>query len=380
VGYKYAETLSQRHAVTVLAAHPARAPADTELHVISAGNCNFNDVAAASLARFEIGQFPRAWRLHQENRFDVVHRVTPSWIGNSSMLPALRAPFVIGPLLASEPPPEKFRPVLNRVANGQVRSRFHPRRLSAGIAGRARDWLSRRHYHLRSARRILVGTQIAFDRIPLALRGKCELLPYSGVELEFFGPPVARPMDQPLHLLYVGRLVPYKGLELLLRALDAGLRSCEMRLRVVGSGNTAYGQFCRQLVKSLNLGRAVEFIPVVARPNLLRLYQQADVFCFPTLCDTYGVALLEAMSCGCPVVTSDTSGPREIVRAAFGFKVPLCNPEQYIHDFAEALVTLARDARLRQEMGHEARRQVELHHDWQAIGRRLLVIYESLNS
>jgi glycosyltransferase involved in cell wall biosynthesis len=378
VGYKYAEALSRQHRVTVIASPPAQVPSGAKLHPVSAGPCNFNDVAAASLARFELGQFPRAWRLNQEERFDVVHRVTPSSIDNSSLLPALRAPFVVGPLLASEPPPESFRPILNRGINGQARSRFHPRRLSSGLAWRGRDWLSRRHYHLRSARKILVGTQIAYDQVPKALQSRCELLPYSGVEHDLFVPPPSRPTNRPLQLLFVGRFVPYKGLELLLRAVATAVANSEVRLRVVGAGEPPYAQFCHGLVGQLNISRAVEILPAVPRPELLRLYQQADVYCFPTLCDTYGVALLEAMSCGCAILTSDTSGPREIVKESFGIKVPLRNPDQYLGDFAEAIVTLARNPGLRDEMGRKARQQVELSHDWEKIGRRLLAIYGAL--
>jgi len=378
VGYKYVETLSRQHAVTVLASPPANVPRGVELHAISAGQCNFNDVAAGSLARFEIAQLPRAWQLACRTRFDVVHRVTPSAIGTASLLPSLRIPFMIGPLLASTSPPTSFAQVLFRAYTPPSVGRLHPRRVAAGLAWRANNWLAGRGCHLRSARKILVGTRIAYDNVPRALRKRCELLPYSGVEHDFFLPPLARTANQPLQLLYTGRLVPYKGLELLLRAVAVAVCRCPLQLRVVGSGEPAYAAFCNRLVDELQLKQVVDFVPAVPRPELLRLYQQADVYCFPTLCDTYGIAVLEAMSCGCPIIASDTSGAREIVDQAFGIKVPLTDPEQYVRRFAEAIIQLAREPTLRNQMGRNARDQVETHHDWTIIGNRLLQIYETL--
>src|SRR5207302_4198081 len=140
--------------------------------------------------------------------------------------------------------------------------------------------------------------------VPRRYRSRCVPVPYSGVEHETFTPPPSRPADGPMQLLYAGRLVAYKGLELLLRAVALARQYCELRLCVVGSGNPNYVAFCGQLVKDLNLTHAVEFRPAVPRTELALLYQQAHVFCFPTLCDTYGVALLEAMSCGCAVIVS----------------------------------------------------------------------------
>jgi glycosyltransferase involved in cell wall biosynthesis len=378
VGYKYAEALSRRHAVTVLAASPVDKPPGATTIAVSAGKCNFNDVSAGSLARFEIEQLPRAWQLTRSERFDVVHRITPSAIGNSSLLPSLRIPFVIGPLLASTPPPASFDHVLRRSYTPPSVGRLHPCRVGASLAWRARDWLARRQYHLRSARKIIVGTRLAWEQVPAKLRHRCELLPYSGVEHDFFLPPTTRAAGRPLQLLYVGRPVPYKGLELLLRAVALATGSCDLQVRIVGMSQSPFEHFCRRLAEELGLASQVHFVASVGRRELLGFYQETDLFCFPTLCDTYGIALLEAMSCGCPIIASDTSGAREIVDESFGIKVPLTEPEKYVKQFAESIIKLGREPGLRNEMGRNARRRVETHHDWATIASRLLGIYEKL--
>jgi glycosyltransferase involved in cell wall biosynthesis len=122
----------------------------------------------------------------------------------------------------------------------------------------------------------------------------------------------------------------------------------------------------------------VNFAPSVPRDQLPSLYQQADVFCFPTLCDTYGIALLEAMSCGCAVIVTDVAGAGEIVNGENGLKVRLNSPEQYIWEYAEKIVILARNHELRKSLCDTARRYILREHDWNRIGKQVLAVYDEL--
>jgi glycosyltransferase involved in cell wall biosynthesis len=378
VGYKYAEALAKQHSLTVIASPPTEVPSGVALHRVSAGPCNFNEVTPAPLLRFEIKQLPMAWWLDRQKPFDVVHRITPSSIGNPSFLPAMRAPFVIGPLLAADRPPESFRPYLNRIPPASRLGWLRPGRVLKGLASRFCSRLSRQGMHLRKARKILVGTQVAQSHVPARFQAKCEPITYAGVEHDFFVPPATRATGGRTTLLYAGRIVPYKGLELLLRAVAVAAQKSDLRLRVIGSGPPVYVKFCQRLAADLQLDKVVEFTEALPRHELLGLYQESDIFCFPTLADTYGVALLEAMSCGCAVIVSDVAGPREIVADSVGIKVPMRDPEQYIHDYAEVIVTLAADARLRLTFSERARRHILKHHDWGVITRQVLGIYDQL--
>ncbi len=218
------------------------------------------------------------------------------------------------------------------------------------------------------------------EHVPRAYRERCELITYAGVEHDVFVPPAARPLDRPVELLWVGRLVQYKGIELLLRAVALAAKKCDLRLRVIGGGEELYVSFLRQLVSELGLEGTVEFAKSVARKELPMSYQAADVYCFPTICDTYGIALLEAMSCGFAVVVSDVAGPREIVADGAGLKVPMREPEQFIHDYAEAIVGLANNPSLRNELGQAAREHIVSCHNWDRISEKLLQIYQQLDA
>jgi glycosyltransferase involved in cell wall biosynthesis len=380
VGYKYAETIAQLHSLAVIASPPAEVPSGTALHAVEAGPCNFNEVAARPLWRFEMGQLPKAFALNRRQPFDFVHRVTPSWIGNPTLLQATGVPLIIGPILGSSAPvPDSFAPYLRRtlkVPNGT--------KVSAGnavlnrLAIRGRNMLSSSQLHLRCAHKILIGTPHTLNDIPLQLHGKCEYITYSGVEHQQFLPPGLRRANGSVNLLYVGRLVQYKGIELLLRAVALVKRQCRVRLRVAGTGCGSYVAFCQQLVNELGLNEDVGFIGALPRYALTRLYQEADIFCFPSVCDTYGVALLEAMSSQCAVVASNASGPHQIVADSTGMTVPISSPDQFIQEYANAIVRLAADRDLREELGLRARQHVLKNHDWDMIARQLLRIYSKL--
>jgi len=176
----------------------------------------------------------------------------------------------------------------------------------------------------------------------------------------------------------VGRLIPYKGVELLVRALETAVRRCSIKLDIVGDGDPVYKGFLLRLVQELHLGSFVNFLPPIPRYQLPSLYQQADVFCFPTLCDTYGIALLEAMSCGCAVLVSDVAGAGEIVNGENGLKVRLNTPDEYIREYAERIVALAQNRELRAGLGETARRFILREHDWGRIGAQVLAVYDEL--
>jgi glycosyltransferase involved in cell wall biosynthesis len=447
VGFRYAEALAQHHKVAVLASSPSETPAGATLVPCEAGPCSFNEVGAVSLLRFELRQLRLARRLarglqdhrttgpqdygtaglhdHKGFDFEVVHRVTPSAIQVPTWAGRLGQPLVLGPLIAADPVGAAFLPFLQRPVSRPDAPRWHPARVAGRLCRMLVAGAARRQSYLQQAKRILVGTRTALRQVPEPWREKCRLVTYSGVEHEVFRPESGEgrkengeggagttglrdygTTDRSLRLLFVGRLVPYKGVELLLRAVAVASKKCALSLDIVGGGDPVYKDYLVRLCSELGIlveeGRtkkeegagglpsplslllssaaraSVRFLPSVARSVLPGLYQQADVFCFPTLCDTYGIALLEAMSCGCAVVVSDVAGAGEIVNGENGLKVPLEAPEQYVSEYAEKLVTLAGDRDLRARLGAGARQHILREHDWGRIGQQVLDVYEEL--
>jgi len=146
---------------------------------------------------------------------------------------------------------------------------------------------------------------------------RIEVLPM-GVDLQTRFVPdstVARASDE---LLFVGRLVPKKGLRFLLAALPRVLAARpHARLTIAGFGpdETAL----KAQAKELNIDRAVDFLGPMAQAGLPALYRRAAVFVAPFVRDDSGdqeglpVALMEAIGCGCPVVVGEVAGVYDLL-------------------------------------------------------------------
>jgi glycosyltransferase involved in cell wall biosynthesis len=395
VGFKYAEALAQRHEVIVLASPPSETPKGARLEICDAGPCSFNEVGPVPLLRFEWRQLRMGRQL--ASGVDLVHRITPGSVDIPTWAFRLGKPLIIGPLIGARRPPPDFESFLKRPSSPHTRGRLHPSRLAARVCRAIVGRNGRRGTHLHRAKRILVGTRTAQGMLPESCRAKSRLITYSGVEHEIFSPVSARSSNENVvRLLYVGRLVPYKGPELLIHAFARAAKKVPVHLTILGTGDPVYVDYLIQQTRELGLyidrpsgehpassiqhpASGIRFLPPLPRAELPTMYQSADIFCFPTLCDTYGIALLEAMSCGCAAVATDIAGAGEIVDGRNGLKVPLQNPEQYITAFSKTIVALAQNSERRTQIGAAARKYILEQHDWGRIGEHLLAIYDEFD-
>jgi len=119
-------------------------------------------------------------------------------------------------------------------------------------------------------------------------------------------------------VLFVSSLWPYKNCDGLLRAWALARAAAGNRqLVVVGPGrDERYLAQLHSLAAQLGITSDVVFVGGVPLEQTVRFYQAADVFVYPSLNETFGLPILEAMACGCPVVTSDTSAMPETAGGA----------------------------------------------------------------
>jgi glycosyltransferase involved in cell wall biosynthesis len=118
--------------------------------------------------------------------------------------------------------------------------------------------------------------------------------------------------------LFVSSLWPYKNCDGLLRAWALARHELpDRQLAIVGPGrDEKYVAQLRSLAAELGIAADVVFVGGVPLEETVRFYQAADVFVYPSLNETFGLPILEAMACGCPVVTSDTSAMPETAGGA----------------------------------------------------------------
>lgn len=165
---------------------------------------------------------------------------------------------------------------------------------------------------LRRADRVIavsraVSRHLASLRTPSA---KVRVVP-NGVDHDVFRPPVEREGTRDPRILFVGRLVPNKGADLAIDAIDTLLRDGRRaHLRIVGEGPLRGRLEAR--VRQLGLGASVTFTG--ASSDVAGLLRGADVFVRPTTTEGMSLAVLEAMASGVCVVASDVPGNAELIR------------------------------------------------------------------
>jgi D-inositol-3-phosphate glycosyltransferase len=174
-------------------------------------------------------------------------------------------------------------------------------------------------------------------------------------------------------LLYAGRLVRWKGVEYLVRALPL-IEPADTPLWIAGDG--PYEGELRALAARLGVADRVHFLGRVEQGKLAALYRScATLVATSFVNETFGMALCEAMACGAPVVASDFGGFREVMLDG---ETGLLARPQDPDDLARKINTLLADRALAARMGEAGRKRVDALFSWRAVGDRLEEVYKCL--
>ncbi len=142
-------------------------------------------------------------------------------------------------------------------------------------------------------------------------------------------------------------------------------------LAIAGGTGWLYEE-TQRLVEELKLQKKVRFLGRVSDFELVTLYSMADIFAFPSFFEGFGIPPIEAMACGAPVITSNTSSLPEVV----GDAALLVDPHN-IDELATAIMHLLKDEQLREELRQKGYQRVQ-HYTWEASAQKLLAIYQHL--
>lgn len=180
-------------------------------------------------------------------------------------------------------------------------------------------------------------------------------------------------------VLIVGRLEQNKGVALLAQSMPAVLRSCpDVLFRFVGrDGGDANGRPWseRLLDQVAPADRPRVVFEQLPREALIERYRRAAVSVLPSLWENFPYALLEAMSCGVPVIATRIGGVSELIEdGVSGLIVPPANPMA----LTEAICRLLQDPQLRQRMGRAARQRVQERFSIEAVVPRMLDLYRTV--
>jgi glycosyltransferase involved in cell wall biosynthesis len=174
-------------------------------------------------------------------------------------------------------------------------------------------------------------------------------------------------------VLFLSRLDPKKGLDLLLPAFARVRRKYDkMVLVLAGEGPSQFVSTIRKQADYLGIGPEVLFVGFLHHDQKLAALRSADIFVLPSYSENFGIAVVEAMAAGLPVVITDQVGLcDDVSRAHAGLVVP-CNVEA----LAQAIQLLAGDPDLRRHMGENGQRLAYQRFSQEAMAKSLLAFYE----
>ncbi len=190
---------------------------------------------------------------------------------------------------------------------------------------------------------------------------------------------VAAPEGTSRTLLFLGRLHPKKGLDILLPAWEAVETAFpEWRLVIVGSDNGHYGvsgyldELCRQ-AQQLDLKR-IEFLGELRGTEKMKAYQQADMFVLPTYSENFGLTVAEALAAGTPAIVTTGAPWAELDTCGAGWSIEI-GVDPLIDCLRSAL---AQPRCVLREMGKAGQAWMNAEFSWVSIGHRMARTYEWL--
>jgi len=177
-------------------------------------------------------------------------------------------------------------------------------------------------------------------------------------------------------LLYLSRIHPKKGFDLLFPALVGLLRQMpDLRLVIGGDGDARYIESLHQEVIKLKIDKAVVWAGFMDAQVRLEALAAADVFCLPSWSENFGVALLEAMAAGLPCVATDQVALAVDADTEKAVKLIQCN----VQELEDSILELFGNETKRKELGERAAAYAQKHHGMESAAKRLKALYESVS-
>ena len=288
--------------------------------------------------------YKKAKELHLKENFDLVHHVVWGNFYLGSFMYKLKIPFIFGPAGGGQVAPVSFKKYFGKKWYMEI----------------VRDYVALIFMKFNPA--AYNTLKFANNLIAANLETKQEVLKYGAskcaLEFDVKLPQSFFPKDlsekgsnKQLKLLWVGRLLPRKGVLLVIETMAKLKNYSDITLTIVGDGEMR--KYVEEDIKKYNLSN-VKLIGRIPYEKVKEYYSNHDIFFFTSLRDSNGMQVLEAMAYGLPVVTLQLHGQDLLVNEEVGLKASVNNPEQTVTELANAILLLHNDRVLLSKMSKAA--------------------------
>ena len=335
-----------------------------------------------TLSQFHARRVARHWVI--EHRIDVIHQPIPVSPKETSVLYDMGAPVIIGPMNGGMQHPPGFEHAQGAMVRAFMR-----------VGRWLSDWIHRAIPGKRRAATLVVANERTRAALPSGCKGRAVRLVENGVDLKLWTPKDTdelntRPpspgipgegrgdglaaRETTARFVFAGRLVDWKGVEFLVEAFASVRKQVPgAKLEVIGDGprRPAIEAKCREL----GVAEAVDFRGWLSQPECAARFREADVFVLPSLYESGGAVVLEAMASALPVIATDWGGPADYIDPSCGALVPPRSRKTFAADLAAAMLPLAQDPDRRRAMGRAGREKAAREYDWDRKLDRMMSIY-----
>lgn len=298
---------------------------------------------------------------------DLTFHRTPNSLRYFSNLYKFNKPFIIGPIGGGLQVPKELKNYFN------AESFWFKLRKLDGILLKLPVYKKQ----FKKANTIIVSQPYVTDIIGKRYEDKIETILDVGINCDEYKKSITKTTDK-TSLLYVGKLRRYKGAELLIKAfakLDLS-KLGNIQLDIVGNGEE--DTLLQKLVDDLKLNEHITFHGFMDKENVMKMYDNADIFTFPTLKEGSGFVLLEAMAKSLPIITINNGGPKYLCPTEGAVKIEIESTEQIINDIYLAINTLLENPEKRKEMGNFNNQYCRNNFDWMAIEQRVHRLFDKI--
>ena len=297
----------------------------------------------------------------------LVHQVIPVSPKAPSNMSGLGVPVMFGPLNGGMNYPQAFSHY-----EGGLSAKFNQvgRLFSNGL-----------HYLFsgkRLADLILVANQRTARALPSCIRGEVKEIVENGVDLSLWSASVNTESSAVPAFVYVGRLVDWKAVDILLLAyFDACRQFGPMVLHIIGDGNER-PKLEKMVAAHGDANAEVIFHGWVAQSDIAPILKGARALVLPSLYECGGAVVLEAMASGVAVIATNWGGPADYLDDHCGILVNPDSREALIAGFSQGLMILATNPDMAVAMGSAGRRKIEAEYDWEKKVDQVTALYHHL--
>ncbi|MEM6486936.1 MAG: glycosyltransferase [Pseudomonadota bacterium] len=304
----------------------------------------------------------------RDGAYDLVHRVTP--VSPTATSPIARrlqrigVPFVLGPLNGGIPWPPGFEDI-----------RTQEREWLSLVRGLYR-YTPGRDRALAATSLIFAGSRHTLSEIPARHRPRAMWLPENAIDPARFNRVAVQDGQGPLRACFVGRLVPYKGPDMLIEAAAPLLAAGRMRLDVIGEGPIRPA--LEAAVAAAGATDAVTFHGWLEHGAVQDVMAGTEVLAFPSVREFGGGVVLEAMALGVVPIVVDYGGPAELLEPGTGYTVPLADRAGVIAGTRAALERALAERAGLPAMAEAGRALVAARYTWARKAEQIRAAYDRL--